>query len=147
MSLTQREAYAKFRRENHDVRVGKRTFDIKQTTTGKACLCVPCQNILRKAEVLQNLSKTDVRIPKLSKQEIIDLTVCDNGQKNYAKSECLTGSCTKCGFNKVSNNYIGLDSITMVEWEHWEYANIEIDNLVKVVISGKYINLNKITKI
>ena len=153
MSLTQKEAFQRFKMDHPNLKIGQRTFDklkprnvqrVKESSR-VVCLCTPCQNISLKTDALKKIlnslprkaenDEEKDRLGKMSKnlkrnkQELINMTVCNN-EGEFPRSQCLERDCESCGSKIFRQFYKPLEEEMedeKVEWDTWKYANVEID--------------------
>ena len=135
--MTLSEAHSLYKKRFPEHKIGLTSFKqlkpkqvkIVSETGRRTCLCRPCCNVALKVEAIKKLgTKPDGEILKdISKQKLVDVTMCSYSKDETPHAKCLRRECSKCGpsLNRSSYN-TALTALEdeEVEWRKWDYVNM-----------------------
>lgn len=147
MTMTLADAYSVYKSTYPDHKIGftkfkqLRPLQVKRVreTARKTCLCPKCCNTALKTEALKKLvTRKNLSVSvELSKQKLVDMTLCSYETTKYPRRECIERVCTKCGPHLVSKIHYKeiLELEDDIQWYKWESVTIEKNGQTKKVTS------------
>lgn len=129
LSMTTRRLHQRLKSDSRSPQVSLSKFRklrpsnilLKSHHKFRTCLCEICLNMSYKAQALRQCG-----VPVNDKFDLVNQTLCNKGNEEFHKKECVTRTCEACGVDKVEEmvRATGQSNEKLIKWKKWETTSV-----------------------
>ena len=141
--------YTDFRSSNPNVKMGLSKFaamrpqhiKLRSQVKYRGCLCEYCANMEHKITAINRVAhRHNLKSPLTTVKSLSKITLCDKGDSQFHKIECIERRCSQCGVNKITErlqNLLDAEHGDDLPWKKWERD----PDSKKMILKAKNTNL------